>query len=202
MDQPYERAICLKLLTLVAENLTLKFEQFEYEPPPSSSSVSTAAIARPGTSAASSAPRPSTATSGEASGATSASSGARYPITLRQEILKIPYEQQASQDRELVEQLQVVIKAAEDINLAKELFAKFDADHSGALDLEELQVLITHLSPAIEAAALEEVRHSPFPSPPPSPPLPSCPSLPTSLALSYSPLTSLLTLSLNSSDLF
>jgi hypothetical protein len=201
MDQPYERAICLKLLTLVAENLTLKFEQFEYEPPPSSSSssVSTAAIARPGTSAAPSAPRPSTATSGEASGATSASSGARYPITLRQEILKIPYEQQASQDRELVEQLQVVIKAAEDINLAKELFAKFDADHSGALDLEELQVLITHLSPAIEAAALEEVRHSPFPSPPPSPPLPSCPSLPTSLlALSYS----LLTLSLNSSDLF
>ena len=123
MDQPYHRAICLKLLTLVAENLTLKFERFEYEPPP------TPQVPSP----------------------------PRLSIPLISRIIKIPYEEQAIQDRVLVEQLQVLIKSAEDINLAKELFARFDADQSGALDLDELQVLIKHLSPAIEAAALEEV---------------------------------------------
>jgi hypothetical protein len=125
MDHPYERAICLKLLTLVAENITLKFGYFHHDPSPST-------------------------------GATTVSPSL-VSIPLRQSVLKIPFEELSEHDQTLMKNLEVVIKAAEDLSLAKELFHKFDSDGSGALDLHELQILVKHFSPAIEEAALEEV---------------------------------------------
>ena len=41
MEDPYQRAICLKLLTLVAENITLKFSKFEHETQTISSTIPT-----------------------------------------------------------------------------------------------------------------------------------------------------------------
>jgi hypothetical protein len=132
MENPYQRAVCLKLLTLVAENITLKFGYFHHDPSPSSSS---------------SAGLPTSA---------SVSVGV-CAIPLRQCVLKIPFERLSEHDQTVYRNLEVIIRAAEDSSLAKELFQKFDSDGSGALDLDELQLLVTHFSPAIEAVTLEEV---------------------------------------------
>lgn len=143
MEDPYQRAICLKLLTLVAENITLKFSKFEYEPPLNSLNSLNSS---------------NSLNNLQSQQLSNIQLNTTFiPIPIRQSIYKVPFEEQSTHDQTLIRNLETVITAAEDIKLAKELFRKFDTDNSGALDIDELNVLVKHFSPAIEEAALQEV---------------------------------------------
>lgn len=139
LDRPYERAICIKLLRLVASNSSYSFLRCAYDPrpagpapPPASSSARTAIASKPVSI-------PAVASELELKAVLSFN---------REDYLD-------DDERASLKNLQDIERAAIDIEFASELFRKYDVDGSGALDRHEIKKLLHEVGLALEGEVFD-----------------------------------------------
>lgn len=141
LDDPYERAICLKLLSLVASHPTYEFNKVLYSPPPKVSKVTEAKAAARNSSTFTATPK---------------AAAKKTPVVLLQSTLRDATVQDDSDKLELLAALKAIQKATSDPLKIEQLFKQYDEDESGSLDVDELKSLLDSIGLHIELSALEE----------------------------------------------
>jgi Ca2+-binding EF-hand superfamily protein/Ran GTPase-activating protein (RanGAP) involved in mRNA processing and transport len=140
LDDPYERAICLKLLSVVANHSTYEFNKILYSPPVREK-VPESAKKAPASDAYSSKTRAATK---------------KIPVSLVQSVLRDVTVQHDDDKIKLITALKAIQKATSDPDRVERLFKEYDADESGSLDVDELKSLLDSIGLHIELSVLEE----------------------------------------------
>jgi hypothetical protein len=193
LRNPYHRAVCIKLLRLVANHQTYVFLRFAYAP---ENKIPNGAKSK-FDSSSSQQQKASPPTAGKLKKAADGllsqfKDRDDYYIPPTAHEVKLLREYSAEKEERLDEfqletlaNLRVIQAAATDINLAREMFRKFDADGSGALDRYELRELLQKVGLHLENEVFEQAMDmcdidgsgELDVSPPPSPSSPSRSSL-------------------------
>jgi hypothetical protein len=142
LDKPYERAICIKLLHLVASNSYYSFVRCAYDSKPSPASAS------------------QSGSSGRA-GAPVATKPISIPSSASELHLKAilsdtRMEYLDSFELEQLKKLQDIERAAIDIDFAQQVFRGYDKDNSGALDRNEIKELLSEVGLVLEGEAFDQ----------------------------------------------
>ena len=142
LDDPFQRAVCFKLLSLVAYHPTYVFKRIVYTPPskqnsPKKSDSKKTAVA-------------------SARGRGSQAKNRKMTISLVQGVRQNTSVQHEPDKLETIAKLREVRAAAKDKNRIEYLFKKFDVDESGSIDADELKALLADIGLNIEIGALEE----------------------------------------------
>ena len=152
LDDPFERAICAKLISLVASHPTYEFNSVVYSPPcrnmGKSSTSHQAGKNKKLTLTA--APDPF----GRLSSKTQ--STRKVHISLIQGTIQDESVERDSAKLEAIQKLRRIQAAAMNQDNIEELFSEFDEDGSGSLDSDELKRLLDFLGLEIDLEGLEE----------------------------------------------
>lgn len=162
LRNPYHRSVCMKLLRLVANHHTYVFLRFAYVP---ENKLVNGAKSR--IDLASSQQQKSTPSASKLKGGDGLLSQYKdrddYYIPPTAQEIKLLREYSAEKEERLDEfqletlaNLRVIQAAATDINLAREMFRKFDTDGSGALDRLELRELLHKVGLHLENEVFEQ----------------------------------------------
>ena len=141
MRRPYERAIAIKLLRLIANHSTYVFSRIAYLAP----------NLKPSFPTQSRLPRSSLSKEVERAIPQNA-----RDVKLVKVSTTLPLHHLDEERRQLLESLRAIEKSASDVALATELFKQYDADGSGSLDREELYKLMLDIGLCLDLAAFEQ----------------------------------------------
>lgn len=161
LSNPYHRAVCIKLLRLVANQQTYVFLRFAYSP---ETKLATGKSLASKSDTASSQPKtPSTKVKKTESLLGQYKDRDDYYIPASAHEVKLIREYSAEkEDRldhfqlETLQNLRAIQAAATDITLAREMFRKFDSDGSGTLDRLELKELLQKVGLHLENEVFEQ----------------------------------------------
>lgn len=162
LEDPFQRAVCLRLLRLIATNNNYRFKFFGHQKPAAAAAAATASAS--GTGARSK--RGGGETSLAASERTSGAGGIcplDKPATIPAGVKQIKLVLAKSRDKldhmdaataKVLYTLNQLEKAAGNEDLANTLFKEYDADGNGSLDVEEIHRLIMNIGITFDRTTL------------------------------------------------
>lgn len=162
LSNPYHRAVCIKLLRMVANQQTYVFLRFAYLQDSKVIGAGKSGLSKSDTS--NSQPKTIQAKSKKTDGLLGQYKDRDdYYIPPGAHEIKLIREYSAEKEDRLdnfqldtLQNLRVIQAAATDINLAREMFRKFDSDGSGALDRYELKELLQKVGLHLENEVFEQ----------------------------------------------
>jgi hypothetical protein len=155
MNRPYERAICIKLLRLIATNQTYVFHRFALDPKSVPDSATASHDKRAGSK------KSGASTEKSVLSQYSDKSDFHIPSTAREIHLEVQLSKEKvdhldEEQRSILRKLHAVQAAANNIELSRQMFRKYDADGSGTLDRNELRRLLDEVGLHLEAESFEQ----------------------------------------------
>ena len=161
LEEPFQRAICLRILRLVATNNNYKFKYFGYQKP---MKAGAAGAAQPSRTQQTKVTKPSTGKGKKAPKTPKARKGSKIEETVRRVNVKgIKLVLSKSSDKldhmdeatsALLHNLYKVEKAAGNVDLAVQLFDEYDDDGNGSLDVDEIQRLLDTIGLSFDRTTL------------------------------------------------